>query len=194
MELQIRGRNVEINNQIRSHVEEKLGQLGRHLPGLSRVAVELSSESTRSQGDRVVAQVTLDISGSILRAEQRASNTRAAINSAAEVLGRRIERYKSQAYRSERARQGSSLGAVQAEEAEEPQSQAGSPVEGQVLADGNLVRIKRFDMNPMTVDEAALQMQQLGHQFFMFLNVESGRHNVLYQRDDGNFGLIEPSS
>ena len=194
MELQIRGRNVEINDQIRRHVEEKLGQLGRHLPGLSRVAVELSSESTRSQHDRVVAQVTLEIGGSILRAEQRASNTRTAINSAAEVLGRRIERYKSQTYRSERARQGSSLGAVQAEEAEEPRSPAGSPVEGQVLADGNLVRIKRFDMNPMTIDEAALQMQLLGHQFFMFLNIESGRHNVLYQRDDSNFGLIEPSS
>ncbi len=193
MELRIRGRNMEIDDQIRKHVEEKLGQLERHLPGLPRVEVELSSEYTRSQGERMVAQVTLDIRGSILRAEQRASNARAAINAAAAVLDRRIERYKGQTYRSERAREDSSLGAVQAAEAEQPPSRGDGPVEGQVLADGNLVRIKHFDMDPITVEEAALQMQLLGHQFYMFLNRDSGRHNVLYQRNDGNFGLIEPS-
>ncbi len=81
MELNIRGRNMEIDDQIRRHVEAKLGQLSRHLPGLSRVAVELSSEPTRAQSDRFVAEVTLDVSGAILRAEQRASNHQAAINS-----------------------------------------------------------------------------------------------------------------
>jgi len=188
LELQIQGRNVEINDQVRNHVEQKLGQLGRHLPGLSRVAVELASESTRAQRDRVVAQVTLDVGGSILRAEQRASNTKTAINAVAEVLDRRIERYKSQAYRSERARQNTPLRKEQAEEA----AQVVDPVESETLPDGNLVRIKRFDMQPMTVGEAAFQMELLGHRFFMFLNSETGRFNVLYQRDDDDFGLIQP--
>lgn len=189
MEPQIRCRNLEINDQIRDHVRDKLGQLSRHLPGLSGVTVELSSEPTRSQRDRVVAQVTLHVSGSILRAEQRASNTRTAINSAADVLSRRIERYKSQAYRSERARQNVPLRVQQAEEV----GQGDSPSESETLATGDLVRIKRFGMKPMTVEEAAFQMQLLGHQFFMFLNSETDRHNVLYQRTDGNFGLIQPA-
>ena len=70
MEFQIQGRNVEISEQVRNHIQQKLGQLSRHLPGLSRVSVELASESTRAQRDRVVAQVTLDVGGSMLRAEQ----------------------------------------------------------------------------------------------------------------------------
>ena len=105
VELQIQGRNLEINDQVRNYVCQKLGQLGRQLPGLTKATVELASEATRAQQDRVVAQVTLDVNGSILRAEQRAPNTRAAINSAVEVLTRRIERYKGQTYRSERGRQ-----------------------------------------------------------------------------------------
>ncbi len=189
MELQIQGRNVEISDQVRKHVTQKLGRIGRHLPGIISAEVELASEPTRSQQDRMVAQVTLDVGGSILRAEQRASNTEAAINSVAEVLARRIERYKSRAYRSERARQTPSLGAQQAEEA----AQSDSPSEGEELTDGDLVRIKRFDMKPMTVDEAVFQMRLLGHHFFMFLNSESEHYNVLYQRDDGNFGLIQPT-
>ena len=60
------------------------------------------------------------------------------------------------------------------------------------MPEGELVRVKRFDMPSMTVEEAAIQMQLLGHQFFMFLNDETGAHNVIYQRRDGNLGLIQP--
>ena len=189
MEVQIQGRNLEINDQVRNHVSQKLDQLARHLPGLTKATVELSSEATRAQQDRVVAQVTLDVNGAILRAEQRAPNTRAAINSATEVLSRRIERYKSQTYRSERARQTPSLRAQDAADA----AHEVSPEEVEELADGGQVRVKRFAMTPMTMEEAAFQMQLLGHQFFMFLNSDTGHHNVIYQRDDGNFGLIRPS-
>jgi putative sigma-54 modulation protein len=189
VELEIQGRNLEISGQVRNHVSQKLGQLGRHLPGLTRAAVELASEATRAQEDRVVAQITLDVSGYILRAEQRAPNARAAINSAAEVLTRRIERYKGQTYRSERARQAPPLRVQEAEGA----SQAANHEEVAQLADGGQVRIKRFDMTPMTMEEAAFQMELLGHHFFMFLNSDTGDHNVMYQRDDGNFGLIRPN-
>ena len=117
MQLQIQGKNLDINDNIRNHVNQKLGQIGRHLPGITRASVELASEDTRSQRDRVVVQVTLQVSGTVLRAEQRAPNTRAAINAVAEVLSRRIERFKGQDYRSERARRGPSLGDQNAEEA-----------------------------------------------------------------------------
>jgi len=132
--------------------------------------------------------VTMNVGGTILRSEQRAADINAAINSAADVLSRRIERYKGRTYRSERSRQGASLANQQAEEI----ARRDFPEEGEVLSDGNLVRIKRFDMVPMTVEAAAFQMELLGHQFYMFLNSKTARHNVLYQRDDGNFGLIQP--
>ena len=189
MDLQIQCRNLQITNQVRHHVTEKLEQLSRHLPALSGAVVEISSESTRSQRDRIVAQVTLDVDGSTLWAEQRAPTPEAAVNSAAEILGRRIERYKGRVYRSERARQTVSIGGQQAEEA--VGLLAGVPAEE--LADGDLVKVKRFNMKPMTVEEAAFRMQLLGHKFFMFLNSQVDRHNVLYQREDGNFGLIQPA-
>ena len=190
MELTIQSRNVEINDRVRSHIERKLGQLNRHLLGISGVTVELASEPTRAQRDRIVAQVTLRVGGTVLRAEQRAPSTTGAINSVAEVLDRRIERYKSHAYRSERAKQNVSLRVQQADEASEPIStEVREP-----LPDGNLVRVKRFNMKPMTVEEAAFQMQLLGHSFFMFLNSESDGHNVLYMREDGDFGLIQPGA
>lgn len=188
MELQIQGRNIEINDQVRNYISQKLAQVNRHLPAISRAEVELAAESTRSHQDRIVVQVTLDVGGAVLRAEQRAANTTAAINLVAEALDRRVERYKSRTYRSERAKQITPLREQQAEEISEP---AGDTT-GHWLADGGLVRVKRFHMNHMTVDEAAFQMQLLGHTFFMFLNGDSGQYNVLYQRDDGNYGLIQP--
>jgi putative sigma-54 modulation protein len=191
LELKIQTRNLEINDRVRQHITQKLGQINRHLPGITEVLVEVAAEPTRKQEDRIVVQVTLEVNGSILRGEQRASNTTAAINSVAEVLDRRIERYKSRAYRNERARQGGvALRTQQAEEAAQPPSE----VEAEPLLDGSLVRTKRFDMKPLTVEEAAFQMQLLGHSFFMFLNSESRQYNVLYRRDDGDYGLIQPTA
>ena len=117
MDVQIQARNLEISTQVRRYVTEKLDQLSRHLPSLTGAVVEFSAQATRSKRDRVVAQVTLDVGGTMLRAEQRGPSPRTAVNSAGDVLGRRIERYKGSAYRSERTRQTISIGAQQAEEA-----------------------------------------------------------------------------
>lgn len=190
MELQIQARNLELNDQVRNHASQKLGQLGRQLPTITYAVVELASEPTRAQKDRVVAQVTLDVNGTILRSEQRANNTRSAINSAADVLSRLIERYKSRVYRSERSRRAQPQ---PVEPASEDQALSSAEQDLAPLPDGDLVRVKRFDMPSMTVDEAALQMQLLGHHFFMFLNSDTETHNVLYQRRDGNLGLIQPN-
>jgi len=190
LELNITAKNVEVNQQLRGHIERKFGGLIRHLPAISSVNVELSSQPTRSQNDRMAAQVTLKVGGSLLRAEQRAANAVEAINLVAGVLDRRIERYKSRTYRSEKARQVVPLGTQQAED----DSRVPAFGESEVLNDGNLVRVKRFNMNPMTVEEAAFQMQLLGHSFFMFLNTESHEYSLLYQRDDGDLGMIQPES
>ncbi len=103
MELDIRGRNMEIDHRIRRHVERKMGRLHRQLPGLSRAVVRVSSESTRIRRPRFAAEVTLTLGTSILPAEQRASDPWTAIDWAAEILSYQIAVYKTQAYRKERA-------------------------------------------------------------------------------------------
>ena len=144
MELNINANNVDVNKQLRAHIERKFGGLIRHLPAISSVQVELSSQPTRSQDDRMTVQVTLNVGGSLLRAEQRAANAIEAVNLVAGVLDRRIERYKSRTYRSERARQVVPLEAQQPEDDSRVPAYDGS----EVLSAGNLVRVKRFQMNP----------------------------------------------
>ena len=190
MELNIQPKNLSINEQVRNHIERKLNQLNRHLPSISRALVEVASQPTRSQQDRIVAQVTLSVGRTVLRAEQRATSTTEAINAVADVLDRRIERYKSSAYRSERSRQNTTLPDQQIED----EFPSVSDDQTELLPGGNLVRVKQFDMKPLSVEEAAFQMQLLGHSFFMFLNSESKKYSLLYQRDDGNFGMIQPKS
>ena len=205
MELQIFGRNMEITDTARNHIKSKLGQIDRHLPGISDATMELAYETTRSNNDRIVAQVTLRVGGTLLRAQQRAANTKAAVNSAVKALDQQIERYKSHAYRSERSRV-AGRGATQEAEASYANGDgAGSAGLGEVFAagsedagvgptDGHLVRVKEFDMEPTSVDEAATKMRFLGHSFYMFLDSESDKHSVLYLREDGNYGLIQPKS
>lgn len=192
MDLNIQGRNIEITRSMKEHVAAKLDSLDRHLPSITRAEVEMASESTRSQQDRVVVQVSLNVGGELLRAQRRAANARAAVNAAAEALDRQVNRWKTQNYRSERipryAPDADLVRDTMAAEDEAP-SQEEIPVE----TVGDLVRIKRFDMEPMSVEEAALQMQYLDHSFYMFLDAETSRYSVLYRRADANYGLIQPT-
>ena len=189
MDLHIFGRNMEITDETRQHVETKLDQIDRHLPGISDATMELAYETTRSNDDRIVAQVTLHVGGTLLRAQQRAANTKAAVNSVVKALDQQIQRYKSHAYRSERSRL---AGRGSDGPDEEPIAVLEETHDGS--ADGHVVRVKEFDMEPMSMDEAAVQMQFLGHSFYMFLDSESDKHSVLYSREDGNYGLIQPKS
>ncbi len=193
MDLRIQGRNIEITRSVREHVTAKLASLDRHLPASARADVEMASESTRSQQDRVVVQVSLNVGGDLLRAQRRAGNARAAVNATVDALDRQLNRWKAQTYRSERqSRHAPDADAVVAElSAVEPESIG----EGEeVLAPtGDLVRIKRFSMEPMSVEEAALQMQYLDHDFYMFLDADTDRYSVLYRRGDDNFGMIQPA-
>ena len=192
MELNIQGRNIEITRSMKEHVAAKLASLDRHQPAIGRAEVEMASESTRSQQDRVVVQVSLSVGGDLLRAQRRAGNARAAVNAATDALDRQLRRWKSQHYRSERH-------ARNAPDADLVVSQSFASGNGVADEDavespaGDLVRIKRFDMEPMTVEEAALQLQYLDHSFYMFLDSETNRYSVIYRRSDANYGLIQPS-
>ncbi len=174
MDIQLNTRNLEITPRLRKYVEKKVSKLNRYLPDLEEVRVDLAVENTRSSDQRQVAQLTAWVGGTVLRAEERAGDLFSAIDTAVDKMRRQISRYKER--RQERWQRAG------AEAAAPPPEEEG----------GTLVRIKRFDMVPMTPEEAIEQMELLGHQFFVFLNADEGEINVVYRRRDGNYGLIVP--
>ncbi len=183
MDINFIGKNVEITRAMEDYARTKLSKLTRYLPEINDIQIEISEEQTRSPEDRFTVQVTVRTKGSLFRGEERSQNVNAAVDSVTEVLARRIKRHKDKRIKRGKgvslARQGyETEGAVQGEEEEETWPE--------------VVRIKRFTVRSMTVDEAAEQMELLSHDFFLFVNAENGSLNLVYRRKDGNYGLIEP--
>jgi putative sigma-54 modulation protein len=180
MKLQIIAKNsVELSETTKAYVEKKVGKLGRYLPTLNEGKVEISREGTKLPEQRFTVQVTLDSKGVLIRAQEKSKDMRTAINKVVDVLSKRIERYKGKLYDKKSRgvsfiRQGA---AIEEEEIEAPKK---------------VVKSKRFLVKPMPIDEAISQMELLGHDFFLFLDADTEKLNLLYRRDDGNYGLIEP--
>ncbi len=176
MELIIRGRNIEITDQIEAYARKRIARLERFLPTISEAELELAQENTRSRDQRQIAQLTLRMTpGLLLRAEERHADLLAAIDLVVDKMERRIERFK-----------GRREGRARAEAAESISTgEAGSPT-------GRIVKIKRFEVTAMTPEEAIEQMELLGHDFFIFYNPETASINLVYRRRDGNYGLIQP--
>ena len=178
MELQITGQNLELSPAVRRQIERKLGKLNRHLPNILESKVEISEEKTKSPKQRYVVQISVDSNGTLLRGEERGQDLFQAIDKVIDVLDRQIEHYKGKLYRKGR---GNSLARGNLSEEAEP-----TPPRGEV------VKVKRFAVKPMSVAEATEQMELLGHDFFLFFNADTEETNLLYRRKDGNYGLIEP--
>ncbi len=187
MELQLYTRNLELTPRLQEYVEKKVSKLTRYLPYITEVRVDLAVESTRASNQRQVAQLTIRTPRVILRSEERAADMFAAIDAALDKMRRQIRRYKTR-------RQDRWQRWAEAEmEAELGPEEEGVPEEEETPL-GKIVRVKRFEMVPMSPEEAIEQMELLGHQFFVFLNAEEGNINVLYRREDGNYGLIVPET
>ncbi len=182
MELKIVGKNVAILEPVEHYIHKKIGKLARYLPGISEAKVEVREEMTKSPEQRFVVQVTLERKDIFLRGEERADDIYAAVDLVSDTLARQIERYKGRLYEKGRgvslARQGANPGEISDTEETKPLRK--------------VVKVKRFPVKPMSVDEAATQMELLGHDFFIFVNADTGDINLLYRRKDGNYGLIEP--
>ncbi len=178
MELQIAAQNMELSPTVRHYVERKLGRLNRHLPTIIAARVEIIEEKTKSPQQRYLVQVTLDSNGSLLRGEERGEDLFTAIDRVAEIMDRQIEHHKGKLY--EKGRRSSPARSEFSEEVEAVESPR------------KVVKVKRFAVKPMPVAEAIDQMELLGHDFFLFLNADSGEVNLVYRRNDGNYGLIEP--
>jgi putative sigma-54 modulation protein len=147
------------------------------LPTIAEGKIEISREKAKLPEQRFTVQVTLDSRDMIIRAQERAEDVRTATDKVTDALTSRIERYKSKLYDKSRgislARQ---RAIIKVEEPEIPK----------------VVKTKHFLVKPMLEDEAVNQMELLGHDFFLFINAETGNINLLYRRKDDNYGLIEP--
>src|SRR5262245_18513897 len=187
MELILKSRNGRVSERQRSHIEEKMNKLARYLDQISKMTVEIAEEQRRTEGVVHRVQVTLvGEHGVLLRAEQRAPELYAAVDEVHDALQRQIKRYKDKHWRRGKLRrQGGDI----VEALPELNGAATLAAEEQRP---RIVRTKEFQVKPMFSDEAVEQMELLGHTFFVFRDAETNRINVLFCREDGNYGMIVP--
>jgi putative sigma-54 modulation protein len=189
MEVSIRGRNIEVTDALRMAVEEKVTRLSRFLDGMERADVQFSEEKNPRITAREICEVTMHGHGHIVRAKAAATDTLAAVDRVVDKLEHRMEKLKGKLIgRSHPRRHGSvDFAAGNGAPAFDPDEVDGDQGRGRI------VKTKQFDIKPMTPEEAALQMELLGHEFFFFTNAETGRAAVVYRRNDSNIGLIDAS-
>jgi putative sigma-54 modulation protein len=179
LDMVVKGRHMEVRPDIRTYAEEKIGKVARILNGMAMsVEIELYHERNRSIGDHQVAEVTVFTKGHILRARESASDMKAAIDKVAGKLERQARRFKEKVV----DRHAGKLTPAATPPAET------EPAEPERL----VVKKKRVDLKPMSEEEAILQLELLGHDFFIFASDETGATNVLYRRRDGDYGLLQP--
>src|SRR5699024_2550877 len=184
MKYNIRGENIEVTSAIREYVEKKISKLERYFdtPPASDVHVNLSVYQ-----DEQRIEVTIPMTNLLLRAEEEHADLYAAIDLVVDKLERQIRKYKTKVNR--KFKQKGAPKHIFAELEHETFNE-----ESDDSDEIEIVRTKRFDLKPMDSEEAVLQMDMLGHAFFVFTNAESGLTNVVYRRKDGKYGLIEPNT
>jgi ribosome hibernation promoting factor len=187
VEIAIRARNLEVTASLRASVEDKVSKLTRFLDGMERAEVWFSEERNPRIADKELCEVTMHGHGHIVRAKAAATDPMAAVDKVVDKLEHRMEKLKgklvgrSHPRRHNGSHNGSSLPPETIEDMDVTAEAPGT----------RIVKSKRFDIKPMTPEEAALQMELLGHDFFFFTNAETERAAVVYRRSDGDIGLID---
>ena len=173
MRFTISGKNIEVTEGLRAAVEEKIGKLERYFTPETEIHVTLSVEK-----DRQKIEVTIPMKGNIVRAEQVSSDMYVSIDLVEEIIERQLRKYKNKLV--DKKQSATSL------------SQAF--VEEEIVVDDSvqITRTKKFAMKPMDPEEACVQMELLGHNFFVFRNAETDEVNVVYKRKGNTYGIIEP--
>ncbi|CQB52001.1 Ribosomal protein S30Ae/sigma 54 modulation protein [Syntrophomonas zehnderi OL-4] len=179
MKMDIRGRNIEITDALKDYTTKRLSKLEKYIDDASTAQVVLSVE-----GERHKVEVTIPLNGVILRGEVAGEDMYASIDLVVEKLEKQIEKHKTKLYRSHR---GAGLKKAVADEIQRELDEKNDTPDK-----FKIVRTKRFALKPMDEEEAIMQMNLLGHTFFVFYNAQTEEVNVVYKRKDGNYGLIEP--
>ncbi|MDA3937218.1 MAG: ribosome-associated translation inhibitor RaiA [Actinomycetota bacterium] len=179
MKMIVKGRHMAVTPPIREYAEEKIGRTSKIMDHETMTTeVELYVEKNPSIENNQVAEITVFTKGPVIRSKEAATDMYAAIDLAADKLERQFRKYKGKKQNRHSARMGAA--AMRAPEIMEPEE-----------PEAALVKTKIMEFKPMTLDEAILQMELLGHDFFVFNAVDNDAVNVLYRRHDGDFGLIE---
>ena len=174
MRLQVKGKNVDVSDSLKDYAAQKLGKLDKHLNDAARLELELQVEKNPSIAENQVAEATVWTKGPILRARESSTDMKASIDQLVDKLERQVTRYREKRGRRRRpGRQATDEGIPMTEE---PQ----------------IVRTKQFAVKPMTAEEAVLQLELIGHDFFVFRNADSDEINIVYRRRQSGYGLIEP--
>lgn len=171
---QLIGRNIEITDAMRSYAEDKLAKLDRFSDQIVDARVTMSYDE-RLGGEPCKVEVQVHVAGGLVRAEERGADTYAAVDLVVDKLERQLKRFKGR------------LLAKRTEEAPAPEPEAVEEREA------TIVRTKRYPMRPMSAEDAAIEMEALGHTFYVFRNVDTDLVSVIYLRHDGDYGLIEPA-
>lgn len=173
MKFIIIGRNIDVTEGLKSAVQEKLGKLERYFTPETEIHVTLSVEK-----DRQKIEVTIPVKGNIIRSEQVSSDMYVSIDLVEEVIERQLRKYKTKIVNQQQAG-----GNFQKEF-----------VEDEFLEDEEIkiIRTKKFGIKPMYPEDACVQMELLGHNFYVFRNAETDEVNVVYKRKGNTYGLIEP--
>jgi putative sigma-54 modulation protein len=186
--LTVRGRNIVLTDAIHKYAEEKMGRLGKYLTDGSRCEVELWTEKNPSIADNQVVEATIYTKGPVIRAREASPDVFTSIDLVLAKLERQVKKYRGKLVaRSQGAHKEAFVteGFTSLEETEEAEEETPSP---------RIVKVKQFMVKPMAPEEAALQLELIGHDFYVFTNSETQETAVVYRRRDGNYGLIEAQS
>ena len=171
----ISGKNIDVTPGLKSCIEQKLGKLERYFTPETEIIVTLSVEKERQK-----IEVTIPIKGHIIRSEQSSNDMYVSIDLVEEVIERQLRKYKNKLVA--RNQEGSNF------KQEFFESEDTSSEDDEI----KIIRTKRFGIKPMFPEDACIQMDLLGHDFYVFFNAETEEVNVVYKRKNGTFGLIEP--
>jgi putative sigma-54 modulation protein len=184
MDVTVRGRNVEVSRQLRAAAEEKVSRLGRLLQGMEHAEVHFYEERNPRISEKEVCEVTLAGHGHLVRAKAASPDAFTAVDRVVDKLEHQLAKLKGKLIGRSHPRRQGSLSAPRADEGDGGQDAERRPL---------IFKTKQFAIKPMTPEEAVLQMELLGHDFYFFTNAETDRAAVVYRRNDGNVGLIDAS-
>jgi putative sigma-54 modulation protein len=196
MQIVVRGKNVEVPTALQSAAEEKVAKIQRFVHDVSRVEVDFSELRNPRIADKELCEVTVRLKHHFVKAHAAAPEQEAALDLVIDKLEHQASRIKDKRIsRSRPRRRDVQVAAPSGDELSTPADVALDFDEyvddGDDGDDARIVKTKRFGVKPMVPEEAALQMDLLGHDFFLFTNAENGRAAVIYRRRDGHLGLIE---
>lgn len=174
MKFVIVGKNIDVTEGLRTAVEDKIGKLEKYFSNDTEVHVTLST-----QKDRQKIEVTIPVKGSVIRSEQVSNDMYVSIDLVEEIIERQLKKYKNKLTDSRHA----------AREAFNEEYLEKDFVEDEEI---QIIRSKKFDMKPMYPEDACVQMELSGHDFYVFVNAETDQVNVVYKRKGNTYGLIEP--